>query len=502
MGPFATPVTITTTGQINTTSHGNSSQWIAGYNDRIVSAAVSGGPTKTLTLTQQDGGTVTASWSDTDTDTNTYLTSAAFNTSTGVLTLTRNDAVTVTVDLDDRYAYSSHTHSIDNLTDASRLFNNMGQNHSAYTDFNGVGDFGFRYVNGSTNGPGTGSSQFYSVTFGLGNDYSFANYAMQIAIPRYNSSDRYVTFRTREATTWGSWYKIYAGYADSAGNSTTTSQTEFASLTIGGRPVATQDWVTSQGYLTSVTDVWVNTTGDTMTGALTINTTGTSGAATLRLNNSSSTTFIHTLEAMGANMTSGQHNILVVGKAASTKNSGYIGYYWAADASNSNFVTLGHWGSDDLVRIYGNGATEIYGNTTILNAGQLFINNSSPTVYLQDSDHRSSMIHVNSGNFYILNGSGTNSQTWAQQANSRWALQINLADNYTTFGGVGDFPTDVYAGTSFRAPIFYDSVNTNYYLDPNSQSVLYNVQVSNVLRVGPNYHIQQNANGDLEFKYI
>jgi len=64
------------------------------------------------------------------------------------------------------------------------------------------------------------------------------------------------------------------------------------------------------------------------------------------------------------------------------------------------------------------------------------------------------------------------------------------------------YATDVYAGTSFRAPIFYDSVNTNYYLDPNSQSVLYNVQVSNVLRVGPNYHIQQNANGDLEFKYI
>ena len=106
MGPFSSPVTVTTAGQINTTNHGNSSQWIAGYNDRIVSAAVSGGPTKTLTLTQQDGGTLTASWSDTDTDTNTYLTNASFNTSTGVLTLTRNDAVTVTVDLDDRYALS------------------------------------------------------------------------------------------------------------------------------------------------------------------------------------------------------------------------------------------------------------------------------------------------------------------------------------------------------------------------------------------------------------
>jgi glucan-binding YG repeat protein len=109
---------------------------------------------------------------------------------------------------------------------------------------------------------------------------------------------------------------------------------------------------------------------------------------------------------------------------------------------------------------------------------------------------------VNSGNFYILNGTGANSTSWAQQANSRWALQINLSDNYTTFGGIGNFPAEVYAGDSFRAPIFYDSANTNYYLDPNAQSVLYDVQVSNVLRVGPNYHIQQNANGDLEFKFI
>jgi hypothetical protein len=274
------------------------------------------------------------------------------------------------------------------------------------------------------------------------------------------------------------------------------------SLTWDGNEIATRSWTQAQGYLTSVSDVWVNTTGDTMTGALTINTTGTGGAASLRVNTSSSATFVHSQENMAANLTSGQHNILVVGKSANTKNSGYIGYYWSADASNSNFVTLGHWGSDDLLRIYGNGETHIYGNTVLLNAGQLYINNSNPTIYLQDSDQRSAMIHVNSGYFYVLNGSGNNSTTWAQQINGRWAMSINLADNYTTFGGVGDFPTEVYAGGSFRAPIFYDSANTNYYLDPNSQSVLYNVQVSNVLRIGPNYHVQQNANGDLEFRYI
>ena len=38
------------------------------YNDKINSAAVTGTTTKTLTLTQQDGGTITASWSDLNTD--------------------------------------------------------------------------------------------------------------------------------------------------------------------------------------------------------------------------------------------------------------------------------------------------------------------------------------------------------------------------------------------------------------------------------------------------
>ena len=41
--------------------------WDTAYNDSIVSAAVTGTETKTLTLNQQDGGTITASWSDIDT---------------------------------------------------------------------------------------------------------------------------------------------------------------------------------------------------------------------------------------------------------------------------------------------------------------------------------------------------------------------------------------------------------------------------------------------------
>ena len=42
----------------------NQATWTTAYNDSIVSAAVTGTTTKTLTLNQQDGGTVTANWSD------------------------------------------------------------------------------------------------------------------------------------------------------------------------------------------------------------------------------------------------------------------------------------------------------------------------------------------------------------------------------------------------------------------------------------------------------
>jgi hypothetical protein len=45
----------------------NSTNWNTAYDNMIVSAAVTGTSTKTLTLNQQDGGTIQASWSDADT---------------------------------------------------------------------------------------------------------------------------------------------------------------------------------------------------------------------------------------------------------------------------------------------------------------------------------------------------------------------------------------------------------------------------------------------------
>lgn len=73
-------ITLTTTGTTgvatlvgatlnipNYVSSTKQTEWDSAYNDKINSAEVSGTTTKTLTLTQQDGGIIQASWSDFDT---------------------------------------------------------------------------------------------------------------------------------------------------------------------------------------------------------------------------------------------------------------------------------------------------------------------------------------------------------------------------------------------------------------------------------------------------
>ena len=61
-GTLITTGTITSGGVI-TAPGGNSSQWNSAYADTISSIAFSGSTTKTLTLTQRDGGTLTSSFS-------------------------------------------------------------------------------------------------------------------------------------------------------------------------------------------------------------------------------------------------------------------------------------------------------------------------------------------------------------------------------------------------------------------------------------------------------
>jgi len=98
---------------------------------------------------------------------------------------------------------------------------------------------------------------------------------------------------------------------------------------------------------------------------LTIAGTGTNAAPTLAIDNSSSSSYIHSIEALGANMTQGQNNIINLGKIGSTKNSAVIGYKWDSAGSNNNLLTFEHWGTGPLITMDGVGNTAITGTVTI-----------------------------------------------------------------------------------------------------------------------------------------
>jgi hypothetical protein len=95
-------------------------------------------------------------------------------------------------------------------------FNNMNNDHGTYTDANLVGNFGFRYLQGATNGPAiSGASQYYGMTVGLGSNYGFDSFASQFYWPRTPVGGlAYPSVRFKEGGNWGAWTKIYAGWAD------------------------------------------------------------------------------------------------------------------------------------------------------------------------------------------------------------------------------------------------------------------------------------------------
>ena len=102
---------VITSGGVITAPGGTSTQWNTSYDNMITGLAVTGTTTKTLTATQQDGGTITASWAD-DSGSNNYLNAVSWNSGTGVITFGRLGLNSLTLDIDGRYVTSSGVTSV------------------------------------------------------------------------------------------------------------------------------------------------------------------------------------------------------------------------------------------------------------------------------------------------------------------------------------------------------------------------------------------------------
>jgi hypothetical protein len=120
------------------------------------------------------------------------------------------------------------------------------------------------------------------------------------------------------------------------------------------------------------------------------------------------------------------------------------GYIYANTSNEIGFLTNdGNWGlqvdSSKNVRVYGVSLT--IGNTT------------SSDIYMVDTDEGNRRIHCNSGRVGFL----STSNTWGS-----WAASD------------GSWHSD----QSMRAPIFYDSADTGYYLDPNGTTNIWRLQAN------------------------
>jgi hypothetical protein len=94
-------------------------------------------------------------------------------------------------------------------------------------------------------------------------------------------------------------------------------------------------------------------TTQTITGKKTFSNAFGDNDPIIALTGTSTATFQYLTTAYNASLEAGKQVCHFFGRASSTKNSGYIGYQWNAAGSNDNFVTIGHYGNDHILKIYG-----------------------------------------------------------------------------------------------------------------------------------------------------
>ena len=348
---------------------------------------------------------------------------------------------------------------------------------------------------------GLHASSFLQTTGSFG-DFTGINSALNtrtgagVAIGKYASTYAYIDLASTNST-YGSWIDFSKGDgADYGGRIRYHNSNETFTFTTGGSndefviyTTHTHSIGSSRApifYDSSNTGYYTYPSNQSVFYRLKLQGTGLAGAATLEIDNPSTSAFIHTGELFTANMTAGQANIFVIGKEGSGKNSGYIGYNYASAGSNNNYVTIGHWSADHLFRVYGDVITSqvsFRGSADV--RGTLFYDTNDTSYYVNPaSESKISKLWINNGGAGGVPWSsgfnqGSGSNYWNQIQDAGVARQRNFGTggyDWYSSGGTQLMDLDnngaLFAAASMKAPIFYDSANTAFYVNPPAESNL------------------------------
>jgi hypothetical protein len=426
-----------------------------------------------------------------------------------------------------------------------QLWNNSGQGHSTYQSFGAVPNFGMWFMQNSVaaDSPQTGS-QYYVQTEGLGNDYAYGTYGLMTAVAR-DHVVKYTYYRTQEGGSWGAWVKAAAGYADTAGSSTSASyaiainvpsqQTEYIILDgpangpvikvryDGGTANRYIDIGTKDGngvYTTGLkiwngdTPTWSGNTilhaGNYNSYAPTLTGGGASGTWGISITGSASTaSSLPTAYAGGIQSNPQVYfneniglKVAMTGVPFAWCDTLWINGYSGADVPNMLAIHTARNGQARMWISTQSNRGSSYGTQYEIpsyglnyDSGDLYAKvyyDSQDTSYYVDPNSGSRLAHIFAGNVASSNDGGWNARmNLVGSSHARLDVVSNSDGIITTMSshtgqGVGKVGTysshplvlvaqgaveggSVYNG-SLRSPIFYDSDNTAYYIDPNSTS--------------------------------
>tara|TARA_R100000781_G_scaffold64_2_gene70 strand:- start:45 stop:1982 length:1938 start_codon:yes stop_codon:yes gene_type:complete len=222
----------------------------------------------------------------------------------------------------------------------------------------------------------------------------------------------------------------------------------------------------------------------TFTGSITTTSAGTANAPSLAIDNPSSSSYIHALEAFGANMTQGQTHIFCLGKEGSTKNTAVLGYKWDSAGSNDNLFTIEHWGTGPLVTVDG------VGNSIF--AGELRVNGGQASIY--GAEGADAVLELNSDE--------------ADDNADRWQVYVDSSDSnnfkfrkYSTGSWVDTFTISTGGDATFAADINMTGGQKKMTLANSSNTPSSMLRISNRSSVTPSWadeyicEIHGNASG-------